>query len=160
MGFNGDERQGCTWAQLMLKVRALGFSKWLDTHKKKKSRVHHHQFWSFVLDNTHWKGYTPIKLKSACHPLWEGFLGSDKSQEESLGNWGWHPPPVPCRLLPSHLKKVLHLKPSWNYSVATPGSVCTVRNSYLPVTRGTFHSFHRHLQHAYEMPGCARCQGS
>lgn len=135
VGFNGDERQDCTWAQLMLKVRALGFSKCLDTHKKKKSTVHHHLFWSFVMDNTRWKGYMPIKLKSACHLLLEGFLESDKDLEESLGNWGWHLLPVPCHLLSSHLKKVLHLKASWNYSVATPASVCTVRNSYLPVTR-------------------------
>ena len=52
-GFNGDDRRGCTWAQLMLKIQALRFSRRPDTHKKKKGRYHFILLWSLCLDNSH-----------------------------------------------------------------------------------------------------------
>lgn len=68
-------------------------------------------------------------------------------------------------LLANHLKKVLHLKPSWGYSLPRLPRLCTVRTAPCtpppppPALECTFQSFHKHLQCAYDMPGCARCQG-
>lgn len=68
----------------------------------------------------------------------------------------WH---LPLRPSASHPKKVLHLKPSGTISYPCQAVCAQQGTPTLPALECTFPSSHKHLQGAYDTPGCARCQG-
>lgn len=67
MDFKRDEKKkACTWAELILKVNALGFSRQLDIQKKKIKDFNSFSLGLLFFDNSRRKGVFPLVSMLSC----------------------------------------------------------------------------------------------